>query len=386
MGPNRDLVDVVPIRIGGTVIIRRVAEREGAADSVYDKVAAVAARHRPLGEDRAIVLGISGRIGPQLLGNVIVLGNGEGAPARDHRPLGLVRDGDDSVNDVPQAPLIGGHYRDLVHIVPVGVHRDFKVRQQAQGEDAVVDGKALPVGALHRPRDCVVIVLVRGPVGVHDRGGVLPHGELGPALCGDDRRLVHLPDRHYQRYFQHAVGPAVGGPHRHLVDIVPVRVGRPLVVRRGPEPQFAQFADDEVAAVAARSAPPEDTGAGIFRVCGRVIGQHSGVGMVLGNAAGCSALQSYLRAFVDVGDGNSEGQAVRIAVLIGGHDLQFVFVVPVVIGGILKVWWAREGQGAGVGEGECCGVVAAQRPGNEIPLRVAGTERIDRRRAVLAES
>ena len=126
----------------------------------------------------------------------MVLRHDETLPSRYHRPLGLVRDGDAGVDGVPKSRAVGSHHGNSVLIVPVRVHRQLVVRQQAQGEHASVNGEVLSVGALHRPPDHVVNVLVRGPVGVQNGGGVLPPGELGTALGGDDRRLVHLRNRH----------------------------------------------------------------------------------------------------------------------------------------------------------------------------------------------
>ena len=94
------------------------------------------------------------------------------------------------------------------------------------------------VGSDERPGDCLPL-RVGGAEGVEDGVPVLGLGERGPA-GGDNGRLVHVGNRDHLHLLQGAGVSAVRRPNGHLVDVVPVGVGRPLVVGGEPESQFAQ--------------------------------------------------------------------------------------------------------------------------------------------------
>ena len=248
-------------------------------------------------------------------------------------------------------PVVGGHHRDFVHVVLVGVHRLFQVRQKSEGEHAVVDGKVAAVRALHRPADPVVPVLVGGTVGVNGGGGVFPNGELGAAPGGDDGGLVQVGHGNGQCVGQRSVGPSVGRPDDHLVDVVPVGISGPFVVGRDAEPQLAQGVDHEVAAVLACGAPTVYRGAGVLGVTGSVPGQHRGVGVVLGHGGGNRARHRDGGNLVDVGNGDGEVHPVPVAVGVGGHHGQLIHVVPI---GVDRVSRSPAGWQRPERPGRCC--------------------------------
>ena len=204
----------------------------------------------------------------------------------------------------------------------------------------------------------------------------MPQPGGGRARRGDGGRLVHR--RYRNRLFKGAVVPPVIRPHRHLVHVVPVRVGRAFVVRRVAESQLTLFVHDEVPAVPARGIPSGDLGAGVFRVNGHVPAQHLGLAVVFRHAARGTANPGNLRSLVHVRNGYGEGQTVGVAVFVDGHHRQFVVILPVRIRGALKVRRAYEGQFAAVAERKGAGVRPRVRPGNGASLRVGGAEVIDR--------
>ena len=94
---------------------------------------------------------------------------------------------------------------------------------------------------------------------------------LRPAEGGGAGDLVYILDCH--RHVKVAVVPPVVGPDGDLVHVVPVEVGRALMVRRVPEGKDPALpVNGEVAAIPSRCAPADGGGnpAGGLRVDGGV--------------------------------------------------------------------------------------------------------------------
>ena len=165
---------------------------------------------------------------------------------------------------------------------------------------------------------------VGGPEGVQGGVTVLRLAEGSPAGGGDGGHLVDAGHRHHLDLLQGASVPAIRGPDGHLVDVVPVGVGGPLVVRRVAEPELAQCVDHEVPAVPARGAPPGDLHAGPLRVRGRVGGQHPGHPLVLRHAARGTAEEVAVpgnhRPLVDLGHHHEHRQAGGVGLRVRRLD------------------------------------------------------------------
>ena len=91
VGPHGDQVLVVPVGVGGTVVVGGVAEGQVTVPA-DEEVAAVPAGQAPAGD--GLPLRVRRQVGVQGEGRVPVLLDGDGLLAGDHRSLVLVCDGD----------------------------------------------------------------------------------------------------------------------------------------------------------------------------------------------------------------------------------------------------------------------------------------------------
>ena len=152
--------------------------------------------------------------------------------------LVVVGYGDGNVQDVRVALGVPSLHSNVVHVVADGTPRRINMRRVGEGKSApLIHCKCAPVGSSRRPgnRSSFGICCAEG---VKGRRAVLLQGEGSPGCRGDGRRLVYVGDRHRLEFLQRAGVATVRRPHRHLVHVVTVGVGKALVVRRVAKSQL----------------------------------------------------------------------------------------------------------------------------------------------------
>ena len=152
---------------------------------------------------------------------------------------------------------ITGLNRHVIDVVAAQVPRKLEVRRTVLTErelPPLIDGEESTVCTSHRPGNAASL-RVRGPVGVQAGGPVLRLPQPGGrrARGGNGGRLVHRRYRH--RNVTRAVVPAIRDLYRKAIHVVPVGVGRSLIVGCGAESKLSLFAYAEVPAVGSRQPP-----------------------------------------------------------------------------------------------------------------------------------
>ena len=288
------------------------------------EIAPVRTRQAP-GEGGAGTFRVAGRVGPTEV--LVILVDRAGVQSAHRRRFVDRCDCHGYVQRGGVKSLVPRLHRHQV-LITVGPGRTLIVGRTPERQRArLADPEFISVWPSHRPGNTSSL-RVRGPVGVEARRPVLRLPQPGGRGTGrgDGRRFIDRRYRH--RLFKGAVVPTVRRPHRHLVNVVPVGVGRAFVVRRVPEPQLTLFINDEVPSVRSRSAPEGNLGAGVLRVSGRVPGQNLHLVLVLRHTSGSTADPPYLRSLVHVCHRHHHGKCGGVGLVVPRLHRDVIDVVP----------------------------------------------------------
>ena len=262
VGPDGYQVFVVPVRVGGAVIIGCVSEGEDTG-FINAEVSAITAAEGPAGDRFALRVGgrVGGAEGTLILPQFLVFVDSERGGACHSRPFVDVSDGDRHLESADAGVAVFSPHRHLVFVVSIQIPGGVKVRRFLEGQGApVADVKQMSVVPCRFYPGKLIPFGVGGPVGVDGARAVFAEGTF--VTAGDHRRFVGAGDGH-----GHVVGTigatVVVGPDGHQVLVVPVGVGRTVHVGRVPESQggrvaarlLAGIGDGEITTVGARQGP-----------------------------------------------------------------------------------------------------------------------------------
>ena len=293
---------------------------------------------------------------------------------KDGREAGIVRlrhpNGD--IAGVGKRSGVRRFDAEAIDVVGIAIRRRVEIRGEGQPDNAVrVDGEQVLVHTGQRPREGIIFRIRRVRVEQHGSG----LGSFLDRLHRDRvdigcRILDHVGDRDRRAL---RIGPSgsVRYRHRHLIQVVGVRIRGVFVVGHGAEPDLAAVrVYGEVVCIHAA----QRVGQRIAVSIGCIRGQD--------HRLGCSALGAgHLRqrvqlrrdALVRIGDGHTDRPIIRQAAGIRRFDPEAVFVVGIPIEGLFEIRVESQPDNAVFIDAEQVGVDAAQRPLDNAPFGVHGT-------------